>query len=121
MDAATIPLLAGPAYCANGGGGCKTVTDADGVVRVPLPQCPFKPTRSEPVPEPQQPAWPAIEDAKALAYRLRKQGVMVLAVDASGGTGGATYGMTRKDCSAMGKFLDRVMELIESGDLPRPW
>ena len=43
VTAELIPLLAGPHYCANGDGSVtKVVRDADGITRVPVPQCPFK-------------------------------------------------------------------------------
>lgn len=43
VDAETIPLLAGPALCSYGNGSVtKTVRDADGTARVPVPVCPFK-------------------------------------------------------------------------------
>jgi len=38
-----IPLLDGPAYCSNGDGSLtKTVRDAEGNPKVPVPVCPFK-------------------------------------------------------------------------------
>ena len=64
---------------------------------------------------------PTINDAKALAMKYRKLGVMVLHF---GGRnmqyGGASYGMTRRHCDAMGKLLDRIMELIDQGIIDVP-
>lgn len=61
----------------------------------------------------------AIEDAKVIAYKRRWAGVLVIAV--GGGTFcGASYGMTRKKCDAMGKLLDRLCELMADGTVEIP-
>lgn len=57
-----------------------------------------------------------IPDAKELAYRLRKAGVAIFTL--SGGRFGfASYGMTARQCKQLGKLCDRMMELVQSGEV----
>jgi hypothetical protein len=65
------------------------------------------------------PKAPMISDAKELAMRLRRRGVAVIAIG-GGNWGAASYGMTRRDCDAMRRFVDRLFELVESGQLEIP-
>lgn len=60
---------------------------------------------------------PTIDDAKALSYRYRKTGVLILHVSASGQFGTASYGMTRAQCRAMKDVSDQLHALIASGRL----
>lgn len=48
---------------------------------------------------------PQIQDAKDLAYKYRKQGVIVFHVDKKA-FGFASYGMTRQQCDEMRKLGD---------------
>lgn len=52
---------------------------------------------------------PAIQDAKDLAYKYRKSGIIILHFD--GGTfGTASYGMTREKCDEMRKIADMIFQ-----------
>lgn len=66
-----------------------------------------------------EPKAPTIGDAKEIALRLRRRGVAVIAFGGDN-WGAASYGMTRRDCDAMRRFLDRLFELAESGVLELP-
>lgn len=57
-----------------------------------------------------------IADAKDIAYRLRKRGVLILTLSAEGFSG-ASYGMTRRECDAMGELLDKIMAKLQAGEL----
>lgn len=58
---------------------------------------------------------PNIADAKALAYKYRKQGVIILHFD--GGTfGTASYGMTRAKCEEMREISELIFQkFIDAG------
>lgn len=58
---------------------------------------------------------PTIQDAKDLAYRLRAQGVIVLAFSPDDTVGGASYGMTRVLCDGYGACLDDIVDGIVAG------
>lgn len=62
---------------------------------------------------------PAINDAKKLAYDYRARAVLVLAFG-GGQLGGASYGMTRADCTAYGHVLDKICDMIEGGEIELP-
>jgi len=54
---------------------------------------------------------PTIGDAKALATKYRKRGVVILSFDADQ-YGVASFGHTRADCSAMRGVVEQIGDLI---------
>lgn len=60
---------------------------------------------------------PTIQDAKDLAYKHRKRGVIILAFTDTGYSS-ASYGMTRKDCDAMKKANELITSDIQAGVIP---
>ena len=62
------------------------------------------------------PTEPTIADAKELAYKLRKEGVIVLTIS-GGRISGASYGMTKAKCRSMGKVLDAIVDRLSSGEI----
>jgi hypothetical protein len=69
------------------------------------------------VPEPS--GFPTIADAKALAVKYRRRGVIVLHFG-GGRFGTSSYGMTRVDCGAMKDVSDQIHEAIADGVLVLP-
>jgi len=59
---------------------------------------------------------PTIADAKSLATKYRKRGVIVLFFGEHE-FGGASYGMTRAECDHMGGVLDQITAGIEDGTI----
>lgn len=59
---------------------------------------------------------PTIDEAKELAYRHRKKGVVIIAFG-DGRFSTASFGMNRALCGAMKRFSEQVAEAIESGDI----
>lgn len=59
-------------------------------------------------------ATPTIKDAKDLAVKYRKRGVVILFVDDIQ-FGVASYGMRRRDCDDMRQVADAVFEAIHKG------
>jgi hypothetical protein len=57
-----------------------------------------------------------INDAKELAYSLQKRGVLILTLS-EGKVAGASYGMDRKTCAAMGRLLDWIVDKIIRGEV----
>ena len=57
---------------------------------------------------------PTITEAKALAYRHRKRGIIIVAISAET-VSTASYGMRRADCDEMGRLSDRIVELLTDG------
>jgi hypothetical protein len=66
-----------------------------------------------------QPTHPTIADAKELATRHRRRGVIVLSFGAAD-FALASYGHTRADCAAMRGVVEQVAGLIEAGTLAVP-
>lgn len=62
---------------------------------------------------------PTINDAKALAYKLRAPGVLVITIG-GGQYGAASYGHTRRTCDAMRRVTDRIADLIQAGQIEIP-
>ena len=62
---------------------------------------------------------PTITDAKELATRYRKRGVIVFHVGA-GRFGFTSYGMTRKDCDALRSVVDKIADMIQDGTITVP-
>jgi hypothetical protein len=63
--------------------------------------------------------YPSIADAKALSVKYRRRGVIVLSF---GGRlySATSYGMTRRDCSAMAAVSNRICDLIGNGTIQLP-
>jgi hypothetical protein len=57
---------------------------------------------------------PTIADARALAMKYRKPGVAIFHVGREG-FGFASFGMTRRQCDALGVFADEVFDLVQDG------
>ena len=55
---------------------------------------------------------PSIADAKALAHRFRRRGVIVLTFG-DGDYSAASYGMTRHDCDEMRRVVEQFARLVE--------
>lgn len=62
---------------------------------------------------------PDINDAKRLAYANRATAVIVIQV-CGDGIGYASYGMTRRQCTAAGKLLDNIADAISTGRIAFP-
>lgn len=62
---------------------------------------------------------PTIKTAKQLAVDHRAVGALVLTFG-DGTHAGASYGMTRRHCDAMGKVLDQIADLIRDGVIQIP-
>lgn len=63
---------------------------------------------------------PTISNAKALAAALRKRGIIILAFT-SNKVSAASYGFTAKDCRALGKVVDQIVDSITSGEIQVPF
>jgi hypothetical protein len=61
----------------------------------------------------------AIRDAQAIAYRLRRPGVIVLTFGADGFEG-SSYGMTRDLCRKYGRVLEAICDALTAGVIPVP-
>lgn len=72
-----------------------------------------------PPPDAMPDTWPSIADAKALATRHRKCGVLILTFGA-GRYSATSYGMTRADCDAMRAVNKAIADRIESGEIKLP-
>lgn len=62
---------------------------------------------------------PTIDEAKAVAVRHRRVGVIILSFTGCD-YAAASYGMTRHACDAMRSVVDQIGELIEQGLITLP-
>lgn len=62
---------------------------------------------------------PTINDAKAVALKYRKRGVIILSFSGEG-FAVTSYGMTRADCDAMRQVNDQIADMLAAGDIALP-
>lgn len=62
-----------------------------------------------------------INRARALGKDMNAKGIVVLAFGDDGEFQAASYGRTKRDCGLLGKWLDRIYEAIESGEIADPF
>lgn len=59
---------------------------------------------------------PTINTAKDIAKTLNAKGVIVICFDEDI-VNSASYGVAKKECRAIGRLLDKIIDQIESGEL----
>lgn len=62
-----------------------------------------------------------INRARALGKDMGAKGVVILAFGDDGEFQAASYGRTKGDCGLLGKWLDRIYEAVESGEIEDPF
>ena len=62
-----------------------------------------------------------INRARALGKDMNAKGIVILAFGDDGEFQAASYGRTKRDCGLLGKWLDRIYEAIESGEISDPF
>ena len=60
---------------------------------------------------------PTIRQARELSKSLDARGVIVLAFSEDS-LSGASYGKTKRECAYTGYTMDRIIEALESGEIP---
>ena len=62
-----------------------------------------------------------INRARALGKDMNAKGIVILAFGDDGEFQAASWGRTKRDCGLLGKWLDRIYEAIESGEIADPF
>ena len=62
-----------------------------------------------------------INRARTLGNDMNAKGIAILAFGDDGEFQACSYGRTKRDCGLLGKWLDRIYEAIESGELSDPF
>jgi len=86
--------------------------------RVATPREPADPEGETPDLGP--PANPSIGEAKEVAYRLRRAGVILLTFGEDRSFAAASYGMTRPWCSRLRTVLDQIADALARGEIEVP-
>ncbi len=59
--------------------------------------------------------------ARALGKDMDAKGVVILAFGDDGEFQAASYGRTKHSCGLLGKWLDRIYDAVESGEIEGPF
>lgn len=62
-----------------------------------------------------------INRARTLGKDMDAKGVVILAFGDDGEFQAASYGRTKRDCGLLGKWLDRIYDAVESGEIEDPF
>jgi hypothetical protein len=62
-----------------------------------------------------------INRARTLGKDMDAKGIVILAFGDDGEFQAASYGRTKGDCGLLGKWLDRIYDAVESGEIEDPF
>lgn len=62
-----------------------------------------------------------INRARTLGKDMDAKGIVILAFGDDGEFQAASYGRTKQDCGQLGKWLDRIYDAVESGEIEDPF